>query len=234
MTVPMTRLRRRLVLSFAGSMLAVFTTACSGPAPGIEADANSPGPDSGFIGGQIGSGIGLLFVSVPPFGETFSHDDNTISVSSAEFTIVDLRLIGDAASGDFRTSKDLVELSWKEGEAEPVPVGYEDAPPGMYSRVRGTVIGFSIDGDVELSGGSEAEFEVEQESVSLPIEFSLALSLEAGEGQTLTVEVDLKNITEEIPFKDLTIENGEIEVDEGSEAMEKVEEKIGESFEVAD
>ena len=215
-------------------MLAVFTTACSGPAPGIQADADVPSSDSGFIGGEIDSGIGLLFVSVPPFGETFSHDGNTISVRSAEFTIVDLRLIGDAASGDFRTSKDLVELSWKEDKEEAVPVGYEDAPPGMYSRVRGTVVGFSIKGDVELDDGTEAEFEVEQESVSLPIEFSLALSLEAGEGQTLTVEVDLKNITEEIPFEDLTVENGEIEIDEDSEAMEKVEEKIGESFEVTD
>lgn len=228
----MTRLRRRLALSFAGSLLTLFATACSGPAPIGGADANTGRSDGGFIGGEIESGIGLLFAAAPPFGDSFEHNGHTISVSSAEFTIVDLRLIGDAASGDSRTSKDVVELSWEADEA--VPVGYEDAPAGMYSRVRGTVVGFSIEGDVELERGEEAEFEAEQESVSLPIEFSLDLSLEAGEGQTLTVEVDLKKITEEIPFEDLSVDEGRIEIDEDSEAMEKVEEKIGESFDVVD
>ncbi len=239
----MIRLRHKLAHGVARGMLAFLASACSGPAPGTKADATPMGDvDSGFIGGEIDSGIGLLFVPVPAFGDTFENDGketkegggNTISVRSAAFTLVDLRLIGDAASGDSRTSKDVVELAWNKGVSEPIPVGYENAPAGMYSRVRGTVVRFVITGDVELEGGEEAAYEAAQDSVSLPVEFSLDLNLDPGEGKTLTVEIDLKAITEEIAFEDLPIEEGTIKISPGSEAMDTIEEKIESSFNVAE
>ena len=201
--------------------------ACSGTAPAGLADADTDLTDGGFIGGEITSGIGLRFAVTPDFGETFVHDSNEISVSAAQFTIVDLRLIGDAASGDARTSKDVVELAWDSDK--PVDIGYPDAPAGMYSRVRGTVVGFSLVGDVDVEGES-ATYTAEKESVALPIEFRLDFNLEAGGAVTVTVEVDLEEIAEEIPFKDLSNVDGNIEIPGDSEAMEKIEEKISESF----
>ena len=183
-------------------MLAFLASACSGPAPGTKADATPMGDvDSGFIGGEIDSGIGLLFVPVPAFGDTFENDGKET----------------------------------KEGGGNTISVrGYENAPAGMYSRVRGTVVRFVITGDVELEGGEEAAYEAAQDSVSLPVEFSLDLNLDPGEGKTLTVEIDLKAITEEIAFEDLPIEEGTIKISPGSEAMDTIEEKIESSFNVAE
>ena len=191
-------------------------------------DADVPNEaDGGFIGGEIGAGVGLRFIVTPDFGTSFEHNDNTITVTEAEFTIVDLRLIGDSAAGDERTSKDVVDLQWETTDV--VEVGYEDAPAGLYSLVRGTVVAFSIEGDVVVNGES-AEYDAEKNGVALPIEFELPLNLEAGGAETVTVLVDTQNITDEIPFEGLEVDNGEINIDEDSEAMEKIEEKITESF----
>lgn len=231
MPIPMFRHDTPLAQALITSML-LAQGACSGPAPGGTADADIAGADSGFIGGEITEGIGLRFEVSPEFGETFEHNDSVISVGELEFTIVDLRLIGDAASGDDRTSKDVVRLSWEEDGPE--QVGYGNAPAGMYSRVRGTVVEFSIDGEVEIEGGESVEYEAESDGVALPIDFALEFNLEAGGAETVSIEVDLQKIAEEIPFKELTIEDGSIEIEDDSEAMEKIEEKISESFSPAE
>ncbi len=204
---------------------------CSSPAP-LGADADTDSGDGGFI--ALESGIGLLFSAEPSFAESFSHNNNTISLKSAEFTIVDLRLIGDAASGDARTRKEVVELEWNDESELPIGVGYELAPPGLYSRVRGTVVAFEIEGSVMVDGGESVGFEAEQESSMLAFEFELDSSLDVGEALVLGVAVDLQKITEEIPFEELSIEEGKIEIEDGSEAMDKVEEKIREAFDLND
>ena len=204
---------------------------CSSPAP-LSADAGTDSGDGGSI--ALESGIGLLFRGEPSFAESFTHNNNTISLESVEFTIVDLRLIGDAASGDARTRKEVVELEWNDESELPIGVGYELAPPGLYSRVRGTVVAFEIEGNVIVDGNPSVGFEVDQEGSVLAFEFELDSSLDAGEALVLGVTVDLQKITEEIPFEELSIEEGKIEIEDGSEAMNKVEEKIREAFDLSD
>lgn len=174
--------------------------------------------------------MGLVFVTEPPLPDTFDHDGDTLSLQAARITMIDLRLIGDAAAGDERTSRDQVDLRWE--SAEPVAVNYPDAPPGIYSTVRATVVAFELDGQVEIDGGPLLDFEVEHESTSESIEFELNTRLEPGVPLLLEVFVDLRHIAEEIPFDELEVEEGRIEVDADSEAMERILDQLGEGFSV--
>ena len=86
-----------LSLGFALSL----TTACgSDPAGGVGADADVGAADGGFIGVELGSGVGLAFVTEPRLPASYDHDGDALTLTEARFTLENLRLIGDAVAAD--------------------------------------------------------------------------------------------------------------------------------------
>jgi hypothetical protein len=212
---------------------ALLQAGCSGTAPGGTGDGPDADPierDGGGDGGVLDSGIGLSFVTQPSLPADYSHNGNHIWLDEAHFTMVDLRLIGDSATGDQRTSKDLVQFDWAGDRS--IPVDYPDAPPGMYSKVRATVAAYEVRGEVEIDGGDTYGLEIEDSASSVPIELPLEFVLEAGQSRQLEVEVDLRHMTEELPYDQIEVDEGSVEIEEGSDAMNQFIEKLGESFSV--
>ncbi|HVV87507.1 MAG TPA: hypothetical protein VHE35_30910 [Kofleriaceae bacterium] len=124
-----------------------------------------------------------------------------------------VRFIGDAAPGDYRTTRGPTELEWDDGRTPP-PIDFLGAPPGLYSvlelGVGGGAESFSIEGQA-LVRGSWVHYEVEDEA-SNPSSLALSLDLRAGTTTTVPVAIDVAAVLAAVPFDDLPIEQGRIEV----------------------
>jgi hypothetical protein len=191
------------------------------------------GPDGEPDGGAdtLDTGIGLTFTTNPTLEGGYTRDGVEFTIESAEIELADVRLIGDSATGDERTSHSQVFLFWE--DATPVYVPYEQAPPGMYSRVRATATNLQIEGSVAIGDEESFSLSIETEGISVPLEFDMIYELEAGSPLSLEVEVDLQRMTEEISFSDLEISEGEATIEGDSEELDHVLEKLTESFEIS-
>ncbi len=147
----------------------------------------------------------------------------TASISRLELHVSSVRVIGDAGPGDTRTSKDSVDLKWKDGES-PSDILFKEAPAGLYSSVD-----LGVGGDLEqleiegsaLIGGSWMDFEI-QDQATISASLPLALTLAAGDSATIPIVFDLGPALAAVPFDQLAIEEGRRHLDTGDAAMAAV------------
>lgn len=194
-------------------------------------------PDAAIIdGGGLQQGVGLSFVSGTPLPATFEIGEGdkqaTIVISSIWLRVSDLRIIGDSATGDtVSTRKDLVDLDWERLESLSVP--FPDAPPGLYSRIRGTVLQIDIRGTVEfeVDGSLKTyELEIEEDNASTSFETEFSRRAEAGVALELALALDLEMLLADVPYTELSPEEGEIEVE--GDAIESVLSALEHSFRI--
>ena len=104
-----------------------FAAGCSGGVPGTDAGEVDGGADSGDGGGTTGLHFAWYPDPVPP-GEV--EDD--LRIDDVRLELRQLRVVGDAAPDDPRTSRDDLRLEWKDGAPAPAPLRFDTAPLGMY------------------------------------------------------------------------------------------------------
>ncbi len=135
-----------------------------------------------------------------------------LTVQELHIAYSSVRLIGDAAPGDSRTSRDAIELEW-DGDRRPPPIDFPEAPPGMYTRLEFGVGGasetFAIHGTVDI-GGTPTQFEIEDEAPNPVTLEPLDVDLPAGASKTLPLEIDLAPVLALVPFDQLPTINGEL------------------------
>ncbi len=195
---------------------------CSGSAPGESLDAGEHIVDAS----SIERGVHMEFALRDFFPKRFDTNGYTVNVKSAAFYFQDLRLIGDSATGDDRVSKSMVELRWKSDTT--VGVSFPDAPSGIYSRIRGTLIRVEMNGDVEIPDSGDYQYSIEH-GVSIPIDFDLSFTLESGTLVTLPTYVKLKQISDAFWKGEVEVSEGvvEVEIENTNELNEAVADSFG-------
>lgn len=157
--------------------LAVVTAACSGPPSG--------GVDGGD--GPSASGLELRWAAAPavpgPTSAEARIDELHLSFSS-------LRVVGDAAPADPRTTRGRLTLEWN--DRPPEPTLFADAPAGRYGQLELGVSGgheaLELHGAV-LIDGTWWRLEIEDES-ALPVTIPIALEVAPGAPVTDTITLD--------------------------------------------
>jgi hypothetical protein len=158
--------------------------------------------------------------------------DETLTVSGVSLELRDIRLIGDAAPGDSRTSRDQLKLSWP-ASAVPV-VSFGNAPPGLYSRLRATVREFDVDAQVQRDQ-DDSPWQLELDTEGNPVQLDIALGdviLPVGGLVTLEVDFELDKVLKDIDFGSIEVEDGEGELDPGDAGFDVVIEKLREAFSI--
>lgn len=210
----------RVALLLGGMLLA----ACSGP---------------GAVGGDAGlgadatldiSGVELGFSLMPGVGMEVAQQGATITLEKFELKLLDLRLIGDSATGDERTSKAVVELKWEDDDPLVETVGYPEAPPGRYSLVRAGVSVMKIRAEIEPSEGEEYELKVDYEGDTNSIDFALAYDLHPGEPLLTEVVLDMSHLFEAIDLDALEVVDGVVTIDKDSAEVALVLAALGDGI----
>src|SRR5262249_20981845 len=161
---------------------------CSSSAPGDVDGGVADGPSgidsgAGDIDGPAGVGLEIDFVAAPPLPNVASG----VSVDECRVWLRDLRVIGDAAPGDSRTSLAQLELDFEPGR-NPPGVLFPQAPPGHYSQLAARLgrsdgsNSFQIRATV-TGGGQTYELEIRDDT---PADISVALSVRV-ENQAVAV-----------------------------------------------
>lgn len=212
-------------------ILASSTAACGDTSiMSSRADADVGGD---VDGGELRGGVELRFATTPGIETNFEVNAATFSLQEVKINVSDLRLIGDAATGGQRTRIDLVKLNWKEDSGPNSSAAYPDAPPGLYSLVRGAVTQFEIYVDVERDDGDDFQLEIDYDEAPLAIDFALDFTVEAGMLLEVDVLVDLASLLSAVDINALEIDSDDkAEIDDDSPQLEELGELLSQSFTV--
>lgn len=135
-----------------------------------------------------------------------------LTVQELHITYSSVRLIGDAAPGDARTSQGDTEIEWDASRA-PSPIEFPQAPPGRYERLELGVGGgnetFAIHGTIVVDG-TPTRFEIEDEWPNPVTIEPLGVDLPAGASKTIPLVIELAPVLDLVPFADLPLVNGEL------------------------
>ena len=138
--------------------------------------------------------------------------DGATTITSATFSVANLRIVGDAGPGDPRTFVDHVGLEWVDGKV-PAPIAFPAAPLGKYSRVafnleaEDTSPAFVIIGTVSIQGAPAVPYELSASS-EIAIAFDIDVELSARADATVGVGVDLAKIVKAVDFATLPVIGG--------------------------
>jgi hypothetical protein len=133
---------------------------CSSPAPGGDVDGgggvvDAPPRDGGSNDVDVPpAGVGLEFDFAAPGLPAVATG---VAIDEVRVWLRDVRVLGDAAPGDSRTSLAQLELDFEPGRSPP-PVTFPQAPPGNYSQLAARLgrsdgsQSFEIEGTVTIAG----------------------------------------------------------------------------------
>jgi len=198
---------------------------------GFTACGNTPsgGPDAG--GGDGGNGQGLVIDWAVDPAVPGNLEDN-VTLDTVELHLRDLRVTGDAAPGDERTTMPTVDLAWGDGNA-PSPTTFAAAPPGLYSHVafsleRDLGEGYRLIGTVQVAG-TTYPYEIEDE---LPVAVSLPMSatLEAGGNASETIQASFHDVVTGVDWTQVTLDDGTLRI-EGGAQLDGVRLRMQQAFE---
>jgi len=135
-------------------------------------------------------GLTFAWRAVPAIPGDLGGD---VVVDEAGLVLRDLRVFGDAATGDARTNVAMATLIW-DGLGQPATIGFPVAPPGLYSALEMRADG-GIDDSLTIHGharqaGVVVPFELEVDG-AIAIAVPLELELEVGRGAAVRIDVDL-------------------------------------------
>jgi hypothetical protein len=176
------------------------------------------GDDSSMAGNDASAGGGFVvsWSSTPSMWPGRLRDGLTLE--RAAFALDSLRIVGDAAAGDPRTTASSRELRWDDTSV-PDDVGFPDAPGGVYSQLSLVVDGHVAGPSVEIRGharvgGTDYEYRITDDS---PFAVTLATdkTLQPPDVTRVDVRVDFARVIEAINFDTLAIDNGRLRLANG-------------------
>lgn len=204
-------------------------------------DGGTDGGGSIDDGGTPTEGLLFTFKTVPEQIPGTAGGQFQARIRSAEFKLSRPRAIGDAAPGDSRTTRAMVELEWGEddddSESASAELVFPRAPAGIYSWLRAEVVEYEISGTVTVDVDDTptvVEFEVEDEP---PGDLSLEIDLNRVELPAdiqlwrIAITVDLANMVVDLPWDDVPADGeGKRVVDRASEHIDDVRDDVTNAF----
>jgi hypothetical protein len=168
-----------------------------------------------------------------------------ITITSASFSLDNLRIVGDAGPGDPRTSLDQLTLGWS-GESAPTTQTFPDAPAGLYSRVVfelganvNTLLpessSYEITGTVKIDNAPPVPYRI-RDIFDLHVEIDLdsGVPLTGTEDATVQLRADLEKIVSSVDYSLLPVTNGERLLDSFDLQILIVREKVKDAFDSHD
>ena len=214
------------------TLLATCALGCAAdlPASGSGSpDAASPAQDgaagNGTDAGALVAGLVLDVRGLPDL-PTILGGEFSIELESAIIDLENIRLIGDSAPGDARTTRSEMRLEWpQEGDESEYSVRTEfnQAPPGVYSLVLAQVTSYRFQGELQV-GDDTFDFEIDDE-LSSPLSVSLDLDglvLEANSVEQVVVEVDVTASVLAPDWNQAENDGGELEFDKDDDQIDDI------------
>jgi hypothetical protein len=201
--------------AFVGILALTLGGAC-----GVNAvDLPDAGPgevdaDTGDVHTNLESGIELRWHLDGNIPWTIEGQDD-LTVTRVSMRLEDLRLIGDATTGDERTTIQLFEPQWP---TEGVHGNqFDQAPPGLYTQLRASVSQFDVRIDVTPESGDPWRLELDTESTTHQLDIPLSgVDLAVGDVEIVDIEVDISAIAQGIDLSEVDIDGtGEGEIEPG-------------------
>jgi hypothetical protein len=190
------------------TLLAASMCACSSGTRATP-DGGNPGSD----GPSGGAGLHVQWGITPAVpGQTGTN----VTVKSVLFRVDDLRVIGDAGSGDPRTSREDFQLSWMENQ-QPEPIAFPDAPTGLYSKVTIQADGHLVDDSYAIAGTARVsdvtwDFQIHDRE-ALTANIDIMTTLDPGGEANVPIRVRLDHALGVIDFSTLRQDGGHLELD---------------------
>jgi hypothetical protein len=200
--------------------MALVLVACTAELDPPDVDASNPPPaDAGVDAATPPTHTGLRFQwdTLPP---PVSGGGIEFELTEIHLALRDVRVIGDSAPGDSRTSIAKVELDWNDDHS-PQAIEFPMAPPGLYSRFEFRVDengiieeGYWIRGKVTLPDEEdEIDFEI-TDTLPVPISLPLGnLELAVGGGETVKVSLNMGLVLASLDWQNLDVNGGKIKLD---------------------
>lgn len=210
---------------------------CSSPAPG-DVDAGGGGAD----GPPVDRDAGPSDIDAPPAGvgleldfvtlQTLPAAASGVQIDEVRLWLRDVRVIGDSAPGDSRTSLAQLELDFEPGRS-PAPVSFPQAPPGNYSQLAarfGRSDGsqsFELQGTVTIAGQPH-ELEIKDDNIA-DVSVALSVSVET-QAVAVTVALDLSFLGS-IDWSSAPQDgNGRIQLEDGGPIVDSVRAGLAAGF----
>jgi hypothetical protein len=152
-------------------------------ATGCGDDASTPPIDAATGGGFV-----IAWSAKPPVWP--AQLDHDITLERAELAVDSLRILGDAAPGDPRTTSGEFTLRW-DGEGEPAELELADAPGGLYSQLSLLVDGHVAGPSIEVRGHAIVDNVDREFTIADDSPFSVTLDLDTTLTPPETVHIAL-------------------------------------------
>lgn len=142
-----------------------------------------------------------------------------LTVTEATFQVEHLQVISDA--GSEMTTHAKYQLRWN-SDGRPMAEMFHDAPVAVYSRISLSLMrSASSEYSIEIKGvwnddGEEIPFEIEDD-LPLNVMVDCDETLPAAGWASLAIEVDLRDAIGGINWKNVELDDGELELDSGPE-----------------
>jgi hypothetical protein len=176
---------------------------------------------------QPTSGLQFTFRSAPESLPTGPAGSFEIRIERADFHLIDVRAVGDAAPGDSSTTVGSLELDFRQPDQT---LSLPNAPPGVYSFLIAEVNQYELRGQVRISG-EEHEFEI-QDQPGMPLTLNVDLEgrvLESGL-EEIGIDAELRTIVDSINWQSFQDQEEDILISESFNKIADVRKKVRESF----
>lgn len=191
-------------------------------------DTSTPGSDAATGGGFV------ITWSSDPVAWPGDLGDG-VTVERATFALDNLRIVGDAAPGDPRTTVSSRQLVWDD-TSQPEAFDFPNAPGGVYSQLSLLIDGHVAGASIDIRGranvdGTDYEFRIIDDSpFAVTLEIDETLSPPAV--TTLGLHIDFTDVLDALDISTFEMDSGRLELDNGDPQFATFRAKLMESFAV--
>jgi hypothetical protein len=201
-------------MRFLGALL-VFAACHSGGGVSPEVDASPDGPPVDTDASPSGRGLWVTWRADPALPGIVT---DKVTVTDATFQMDRLQVIGDAGSGDARTTHSKYLLTWN-AQGKPAQERFPDAPVGVYSKILAVMMpgslgesAYEIHGTWMNSSSQPIPFEI-RDRVLVSLSIDCDEDLPAAGSAMLGIKVDLKDALNSVKWEDIVPDDGVLEVE---------------------
>ncbi len=193
-------------------------------------EVSLPGSDA-----AAGGGLVVAWSTLPATWPAMVSDGLTVEV--ATFAFDRLRVVGDAAPGDPRTTAGAFALRWDD-VTRPSDLAFPDAPSGVYSQLSLLVDGHVAGPSIELRGHARVGTTDYEYLITDDMPFSVTLAIDETlrppAVSTLGLRIDFGHAIEAIDFATIDNDAGTLTLDNADPQMATFRAKLMESFSIVD
>jgi hypothetical protein len=163
--------------------------------------AGCPADDQSLPDAPGSAGVAVAWITDPVIVPGRVEDG--FDLTSAQFHLRNLRVVGDAGAGDARTTAPIAELAWND-KTQPAPIEFPDAPPGLYARMlfsidRGsTPNAYELHGTAQTVTGREPYAILDPDPIAVDLDYQIEAA--AGRRTTIVTRIEFDDVLDVVDF----------------------------------